>query len=166
MSFAALFLSLAAVQSPAGSAENVDQLVRCRAVAEAAARLACFDGVVDRIAVARRTGEMIVTDRAKVVERKRQRFGLANAPGEMFGGGTEDTSTEVRELETTVASVQPASAAGRFNLQLANGMVWQTIDSLPLAPRVGAAITLKPSLLGGYRAFIKGERPVLAKRLR
>ncbi len=160
-----LLLSAAIAQTPAASADSVDRLVTCRAVPDSSERLACFDRAVDRIAAARRSGEMIVLDRTKVVERKRKGFGLAQAPGDMFGGGPEDAETEVRTLTTTVAIVQPA-AYGRYNLQLGNGMVWQTLDLMPFAPRTGAAITLRKTPFGGFRAHIEGEKPVLAKRMR
>jgi hypothetical protein len=147
------------------SAGSVDALVRCRAVADAAERLGCFDRATDQIATARRSGEMIVLDRAKVVARKRGQFGLSQAPEQMFGGGPEDAATEVRTLTTTVAGVQPATY-GLYTLQLANGMVWQTVDTMPFAPRRNTSITLRKTPFGGYRAHIDGEKPVLAKRLR
>ena len=160
-------LPLLAVAAQAGTAPaaSVDQLATCRTIAAAAERLACFDRLADRITAARQSGALIVLDRAEVVKRKNARFGLAGAPGEMFGGGKEDTETQVRELVTTLAVVQPA-AYGRYNLQLANGMVWQTVDTLEYPPRVGAAITLKTTPFGGFRAYIAGEKPVLAKRVR
>ena len=165
MLIVALLLSTAITQDADGSAGTVDQLVTCRSLKVATERLTCFDRVADRITAARRSGEMIVLDRTRVVERKRSRFGLATGPSEMFGGGKDDTATEVRELTAALAVVQPA-AYGRYNLQLTNGMVWQTVDTLEYAPRVGAAITLKATPFGGYRAHIAGEKPVLAKRLR
>ncbi len=161
-----LMLPAAAVaQDRDGASRAIDELAGCRAIAAAADRLACFDRISDRIAGARRSGELIVVDRAKVVERKRARFGLASAPSEMFGGGPEDERTEVRELESTLRNVGVA-AYGRYNLELANGMVWQTVDTLQFPPRVGAPITLKVTPFGGYRAMIKGEKSVLAKRVR
>ena len=166
LSVALLLMTAAVPQDAGGSAESVDQLVACRSNDKPAERLACFDRVADRIKAARRSGEMIVLDRAKVIERKRSRFGLVTGPSEMFGGGSADTTTEVRELNATVAAVKPAAAYGRYDLQLTNGMIWQTVDTLEYAPRVGAAVTVKKTAFGGYRLQTAGDKSVLAKRLR
>lgn len=160
-----LLLAAAAAQAPTGSAESIDQLAGCRAIAGSAERLGCFDRLAERIVATRKSGEMIVLDRAKVIERKRARFGLSASPGEMLGGGPDEAGTEVRELTTTVTAVQSATY-GRFNLQLGNNTVWQTLETLEFQPRTGAAVTIKTTPFGGYRAYIKGEKPVLAKRVR
>lgn len=162
----ALLAAPAAVAQTGDAARTVDQLAECRAVLADAERLNCFDRLAERIAAARRSGDLLVLDRAKVVERKRRTFGLANPVGDVFGGGAEDRATQVTEVETTVQAVSPTANPGRWNMRLANGMVWQAVDSLPAPPRAGAPIKLKPALLGGYRASFGGARSFLVKRLR
>ncbi len=155
----------AAAQNAADPSRTVDQLGECRAIIADAERLSCFDRLAERIVIARRSGELLVLDRKKVVERKRAGFGLASTSGELFGGGEEDRATEVKELDTTIKVAAPAAAFGRWNLQLANGMVWQTVDTLSYPPKSGAPIKLKTASLGGFRASING-RSYLVKRLR
>lgn len=165
--FAALLLAApAAAQTAADASRTVDQLGQCRAVSADGERLACFDRLAERIVAARKSGDLLVLDRKQVVDRKRRAFGLANPTANVFGGGAEDEATEVTELDTTVQSAAATANPGRWNIQLANGMVWQSIDSLPVPPRSGAPIKLKTAILGGYRASINGGRSFLVKRVR
>lgn len=156
----------AATQGGADVSRTIDQLAECRAIGGDADRLRCFDRLAERIASARKSGELLVLDRTRVVERKRARFGLANPAGDVFGGGEADRATEVKELDTTIRVVKPASAYGRWNMELANGMVWQSVDTLSFGPKTGAPIKLRTASLGGYRASINGGRSFLIKRLR
>lgn len=162
----ALVVAHAAAAAQTDTTRTVDQLAECRAVTGDAERLACFDRLAERILAARKSGDLLVLDRKQVVERKRRTFGLTNPSGDVFGGGAEDKATEVSELETTVQSVAATAGVGRWNIQLANGMVWQSVDSLPVPPRAGTPIKLKTAILGGFRASLNGGRSFLVKRLR
>lgn len=155
----------APIQADADSSKTLDVLAGCQAITTDPARLACYDAAASQIDGARKSGRLLALDRGKVVERKRQRFGLADAAQNPLGGGEADRLTKVTEVQTTIASVKPSSYA-RFSLQLANGTVWETIEPLTLAPRPGTAITIKQSGFGGFKASIRGERPVLVKRQR
>ena len=107
--------------------------------------------------------DVLVVDRAAVVERKRARFGLG--ADTTFGGGAEDEATRVVTLETTVRSAQPA-LGGQWTMQLANGSTWQTLDPLRRVPQAGMAISVRRAPLGGYRASLAQGRSVLVKRVR
>lgn len=155
-----------AAQDAADVSRTVDRLTECRAISADADRLACFDRLAARIAAARTSGDLLVLDRRQVVERKRRSFGLANPTSEVFGGGEADRATEVTQLDTTIRAAKPAAAYGRWNLELANGSVWQTVDTLSFPPKVAAPITLKTATLGGFRASINKGRTFLVKRLR
>ncbi|WP_375402711.1 hypothetical protein [uncultured Sphingomonas sp.] len=161
----ALFAPIVA-QGSADVSRTVDRLTECRAIAADGDRLACFDRLAARIAAARTSGDLLVLDRRQVVERKRQRFGLANPPSDVFGGGEADRATEVSRLDTTIRMAKPAGPYGRWNLELANGSVWQSVDTLPFPPKASAPIALRTATLGGFRASIAGGRTFLVKRLR
>jgi hypothetical protein len=159
-----------ALGAPAGAQggsapATLDALAGCRKILADAARLACFDVAAARIDSARSAGDLLALDREEVIARKRRQFGLADAARQPLGGGEADRLTEVREVHTTITAVRPTSYA-RFAVQLANGMVWETIEPLSFAPAVGTAITIRQSGLGGFKASIAGERPVLVKRQR
>lgn len=157
---------IAAVAEPgADSSKTLDVLAECQAISADAARLACYDTAARQISSARKSGSLLALDRDKVIEQKRGHFGLADAGQNPLGGGEADRLTKVTEVQTTVVSVKPASY-GRFLLQLGNAMVWETIEPLTLAPRPGTPITIKQAGFGGFKATIRGERPVLVKRQR
>ncbi|MEG3160621.1 hypothetical protein U1763_08905 [Sphingomonas sp. LB2R24] len=158
-------LAQSGAQSGSDSSKTLDTLANCQVIAADAARLACFDSAAGQIASARKSGNLLALDRGKVIERKRQRFGLADAAQSPLGGGEADRLTKVTEVRTTIASVKPSSYA-RYSLQLANNTVWETIEPLTLQPRPGTAIVVKQSGFGGFRATIAGERPILVKRQR
>jgi hypothetical protein len=147
------------------SSRLMDALTDCRAVADPKARLACFDRATSAMVAARSTGEVLVVDRAKVVERKRERFGLATGSGDAFGGGAEDRATAVTRLDTTIAAARQVPG-GRWNMELADGSVWQTTEPVRRPPTKGVKIVVNRASLGGYRAAICGNRPILVKRLR
>lgn len=168
-----VLFAFAAMLFPAGTAfaadrpstsKLMDDLAACRGIAGAAERLACFDGAADKVVAARGKGELLVLDRGVVVERKKARFGLSLTDGNVFGGGAEDKATEVKEVETTVKDVADASY-GRYNIAMANGMVWQTTEPVSFPPKIGAPIKLSAGLLGAFKATIRGSN-VKVKRIR
>lgn len=163
---ALLLPTVATAQDGADVSRTVDRLTECRAITGASDRLACFDRLAERIVAARTSGDLLVLDRREVVARKRRSFGLPNPTGEVFGGGAADRATEVTELDTTIRAATAAKVYGRWNLELAGGSVWQTIDTLALPPRTNAPIKVRAASLGGFRATINGGRSVLVKRLR
>lgn len=145
-----------ATAQQAGSA-LIDDIQRCRDIRADTDRLACFDRASAALGVARGSGDVIVLDRKKVVEQRRRQFGLND--------GGSDSGVEVKELQSTIRAVVPSRVPLRFDFELANGSVWQTIDTVR-APRSGAPIKVTVAALGGYRASIDGGRSFLVKRIR
>ncbi|WP_322964643.1 hypothetical protein [Sphingomonas fuzhouensis] len=143
-----------------------DELQRCKTTPDDHARLACYDRAATTILASRAAGDLMVLDRKTVIARKQSRFGLAVPTGEMFGGGKADDATAVRQLDSSIRAVKAANAQGRWNMELANGSVWQTIDTLGFPPDAGDRIVLKEAPLGGYRASVAGGRSILVKRIR
>lgn len=155
----------ASAQSDKLGSKTLDDLVTCKAIAGDAVRLACFDRVSGRIIAARASGDLLALDREKVVENKRRAFGLARAGDNPLGGGAADRLTKVAEVATTITLVKPSSY-GRFLIQLANAMVWETIDPVTLPPHTGDPITIKKASFGGFRGAIGTSGPILMKRIR
>lgn len=163
---AVLVPSVAAAQRSDDRSRSVDEVTACRDIRGDAARLRCYDRAAETLAGARASGDILVLDRKTVVARKQQRFGLATPTSEMFGGGDADKATEVRQLDSKIVAIAPAKAYGRFDIQLANGSVWQTLEALSFPPKSGTMVTVKEAAMGGYRLSVAGERSVLTKRIR
>lgn len=162
---ATLSASPAAAQNKAQTSKVMDDLAACRAVAADAERLACFDRTAATLVAARTMGDLLVLDRERVVERKRARFGLALTDGAVFGGGIEDKATEVTEVNSTIREVADGPYS-RYNIALANNMVWQTTEPMRMAPKVGAEVKLTEGLLGAFKMKVAGRETVKVKRTR
>lgn len=161
----ALVAATPAMAQDGSASRRVADMIACRVIVDNAARLACFDKAAAATSVAQSSGELLVLDRKKVVANKRAQFGLTQPTAEILGGGA-DKATEVKQLDTTIRIAKPATSTGRWNMQLADGSVWQTIDPVPFPPETGASIIVRQATLGGYRATIAKGRSILVKRLR
>lgn len=148
--------------------EAYQRLIDCRAVADAAARLACYDQQVATIATQTAAGELVVTDRASMREARRGLFGfsLPNI-GKLFGGGgDEDKAEEIKEIDTTIASARNLGYNG-WRVTLADGSVWEQSDTTRLVfdPRAGNPIKIKQAAMGTYKANIDGQPAVRVRRV-
>lgn len=166
MAAAALSLAAPAIAQTDAATVQIKDMIGCRAVTDNTERLACFDRAAASIDAAQSKGELVVLDRRAVIARKQSRFGLPTVGTDLFGGSAADKATTFTQLDTTIRAAAQAASVGRWNLELADGSVWQTIDAPSLPPRAGAAITVRQASLGGYRATIARQRSILVKRLR
>ncbi len=138
---------------------TLDALAECRLIEADSARLACFDKSIATLETARSKGDLIVLDRAKVVERRRAQFGLGTVGDAGVGG------EQVSEVQTTITDFGKGSQYGRWHVQLANGQVWETIDPLRYTFKKGESVTIRATALGGFRGqFARQSSPV--KRIR
>ncbi len=166
LGLASLLFSVPAVAQDGRLANPLTDIARCRTIQPDAKRLACFDAAAVSVSVAERSGDILLINRKQVVADKRAGFGLPRFSTDVFGGGAADKATRVEQLDSTIRSAVASNSTGRWNLRLADGSEWQTIDAIPLPPKAGAAIVVKQASLGGYRATIGKGRSVLVKRLR
>ncbi|MBC3942826.1 hypothetical protein [Sphingomonas albertensis] len=166
LGLASLLFSVPAVAQDGRLANPLTDIARCRTIKPDAKRLACFDAAAVSVSIAERSGDILVIDRKQVVADKRAGFGLPRTPTDVFGGGAADKATRVDQLDSTIRSAVPSNSFGRWNLRLADGSEWQTIDAIPVPPKTGTAIVVRQASLGGYRATIGKGRSVLVKRLR
>ena len=161
---AALSLAAGPAQAqPQQRAEMLERLTACRAVADNAARLACYDAAAAALDSAERQGELVVIDRAAVNETRRQLFGfeLPTLP-RLFNG---DESDEITSIETTL---ERASMMGenRWVFRLADGSVWRQIDSEPVRfqNRAGQPVRVRRASLGSFLLTVDGSRAVRVRR--
>ena len=125
-------------------------LVACRDVAEAGARLDCYDKATAEIERARSAKELVLMDKASIRKTKRSLFGfsLPNLP--FFGDGDgEGNSKEAEELQTSFASLR-SLGYGKWQFTVPEGGTWQTTEALNAQPKIGQEIVLKKGVAGGY----------------
>ena len=174
--FVALLLGLAAAahaqrrgEPSAGQQrpELFEALVRCRAVAEDAARLRCFDAAAAALEQAAARRDVVVVDRAQIRESRRRLFGLTLPRLPVFGGGSdrEEEEEEVRTLEGVIASARQ-NDLGQWHIRLREGGLWVQTDNnqLALMPRVGQNVVINRGALGSYMMRVNRQPGIRVRR--
>lgn len=146
-----------AADEPPKRPEVFDRLVACRAIADSAARLACFDAQVAKLDEAAAKNEVVVVDRAEVRKARRGLFGLTLPDlGSLFKG--DGDKEEVTEIESTIRQVSQ-NQSGKYVFVLADGARWAQTDTVAMRiPKPGMAIKIRKATMGSYIANV-AERP-------
>ena len=147
---------------PSGRPAQIQELYACRDIADASARLACFDREVGELATADQAREITFTDRETAKKARRGLFGFSFPKLGGIFGGDED---EVKEIETTIRSVS-MDQSGKYTLAMADEAVWVQIDTtrLPRQPKPGQKVKIQVATMGSYFATIDGGRTIRVKR--
>lgn len=149
-----------------------DRLMRgfaqCRAIADPAQRLDCFDKAASALEQGVKTKDIRIVDRSDVRKARRSLFGFTLPKLNLFGNDDEDRAEEEKfaEINTTVAAARPA-ANGRVEITLADGSdaVWQTTEAVMFPPKPGDKIRIRKGAIGSY--FITfGGKAVRGMRVR
>ncbi|HEX6376887.1 MAG TPA: hypothetical protein VFZ91_14340 [Allosphingosinicella sp.] len=143
--------------------EAFEALVRCRALADDAARLKCFDAAAATLQQAAENRDLVVVDRKQIREANRGLFGLDLPDVNPFGGGGGEE--EIKSIESVVRSaVQDGD--GRWVVTLEDGSTWAQTDSYPLAvnPKRGHKVKVVKASMGSYMMRVNGQPGVRAKR--
>jgi len=153
---------------PAPRAELFEALVRCRSIADAAARLQCFDTAAANLEQAAARREVVVVDRTQIREGRRRLFGLALPRIPFFGGGDESEDADrIDRVETTIASASQ-NGLGQWVVVMQDGSVWQQTDNnmIALEPRRGQTVVIVRAALGSFMMRIQNQPGVRARRIR
>ena len=142
-----------------------EELVKCRAVADQAARLQCYDRAAAALEAAADRRDILLVDRNQVRQTKRSLFGLDIPDFNIFGGGGEEEAEEIKSIESVVASALQDSQ-GRWIVKLQEGGTWTQTDNAPLAlrPRPGQKVRVNRGALGSYMMSVNGQPAVRVKR--
>lgn len=145
-----------------GTPNQVDRLMKCRAIAAADQRLACFDKESAAMGAAISSKDLVFVDKEKARAAKRSLFGFSIPNfGGLFGGGDE----EIDQIESTVKSTGH-NADGGWIITLADGSTWSQTDDWPgLDPRPGKKVIVKRAALGSFRLSIVGQNGIKVKRI-
>ena len=141
-----------------------EALVACRAIADDAARLACFDTAAAGLQEAADRRDLVVVDREQVRKTKRSLFGLDIPNLNPFSGGP-DEEDEIESIESKVASAL-RHGNGRWTVVLDDGSSWIQTDDKPLAlgPRKGQKIVVNKAAMGSYMMRVNGQPGIRVKR--
>ncbi len=156
----------AAAKEAPGSNARLDALRSCRAIADAAARTACYDRATDDLLAASERRQIVILDKSEVRSARRGLFGFA-LPRIPFldNASTKEEAAEISRLTTKISSVR-RTEYGKFRFRLDDGALWETVESSSdlTEMRSGETITLVRGMFGAY--FLeKGRTRVQARRL-
>jgi hypothetical protein len=153
---------LAAAEPPRPAA--LDALTACRAVADDAARLACYDRAAGALAASVEKKEVVVIDQQEVRKTRRSLFGFSLPKLTLFNDDDEardgrPEKSEFAEIESKVTSLRKLRT-GHYSFTIEDGAVWQTTEYGSILPKVGDTVTIKKGTLGGYFIIFQGSRAV------
>jgi hypothetical protein len=154
----------AQAKSPeSGKSAQVQKLLSCRALTEAAERLACFDRESQAIEGAIARKDLVFIDRERATATKKALFGFSIPSFGGLFGGDED---EVKQIEGEIASVR-RSPDGGITVQLVDKSVWMQVDDamLGVAPRKGDKVAVKRGTLGSFWLTVNGRQGFKVKRV-
>ncbi|RZJ93749.1 MAG: hypothetical protein EON88_13935 [Brevundimonas sp.] len=137
-------------------------LVRCRATADDAARLACYDAAVTAFETARAQGEVVVLSRSEVAETQRRSFGFdLNVLNPFNSDGQPE---ELASVDGTLARAR--QAGGKWTVVLQDGSTWKQLDNATpyFRTAVGTPVTIRRATLGSYLMSIGGAAPLRVRR--
>ena len=141
-------------------------MVKCRQIADSAARLACFDTQVAKLEQATSNGDLVLADRESVRQTKRGLFGFSILGGGLLGESDDKNAEQIAEIDTTISSARQFGY-GAWRITLADGSVWEQVDDAKLLfdPRSGSKVHIYKGLMGTYRANIDGQRALKMRRV-
>lgn len=149
--------------------QTFEALVRCRAITDDAARLACFDSAAAALQAAQERRDVVVVDRQQVREGRRRLFGLALPRIPIFGGGDDDDQDEdqVRTVEGVVSGASQ-DGLGHWVVTLQDGAVWAQVDNNTLAmrPRPGHRVVINRAALGSFMMRVNNQPGIRVRRSR
>ena len=149
----------AAAQTKAAAFQAV---LDCRAVADGAQRLACYDAAAAKMGEAETRGDIVVIDRAQASAAHRDAFGL-HVPSLSFVTRALKPE-EVDRVDGVVESAR-ADINGRWTLALQGGAVWRQISGdLDRPPKAGSKVAIRKGTLGSYLMNVDGQPSIKVHR--
>jgi hypothetical protein len=139
----------------------VAEVTGCRSIADAAARLSCFDRSVAALAAAETRQDVVVMDRQQVRDARKSLFGIGLPDLNLFAG-----SDDIDHIDATIADTQ-VDGSGHWTFRMADGARWVQTDDYPIArrPRANDKVVIRRAALGSFRLSVAGQPAVKAHRV-
>lgn len=155
------------LSAPATAADDqpaaVKALDACRAIADNAQRLACYDQAAGSLLQSVERKETVVLDKQAVTKTKRSLFGFS-LPRLPFFGNDKDEKEEFTQIEEPMKTVR-SIGLGRFRFTLDDGATWETTEGINAFPKPGQKVLIKKGLMGSYFIRFEGNRSVKGMRV-
>jgi len=162
---AGLLLAATAAQAaePPGRTAVLQRLLDCRTVADAAARLTCYDAAAGAMDQAEAKGDIVVVDREQARTVRRQGFGFNLPSLSLFDRG--EKPQEIDRVQLKIAEARQ-DGNGKWTIALEGGQVWRQIDTgdFSVRPKPGMTAIIRRATLGSYLVSIGGRAGVRMHR--
>ena len=159
---ALIFGATGVVAQPAD--EALGGLSDCAALAEPAAKSACYDAAYAALDQQVRSGEISIVRRKEAQAAQRGAFGF-NLPSQSL---FERAAGDEGPLESIVSEVGKAhrDPLDRWVVELRDGGVWRQLDNEAISPppRAGTRVEIRRAALGSFIMKVGSARGVRAKR--
>ncbi|MBK6412016.1 hypothetical protein [Sphingopyxis sp.] len=145
---------------------QIQQLYDCRAIPDAAARLACFDRQVAALEQAQTANDITFFDRNSAQKARRGLFGFTLRDLPFFGGGDDDRE-KMSRLESTIKWAR-REGFNKMRFEIEDGAIWLQTDQtdLPRDPKAGEKVVITPGAVGSYFAEIGSLKRIRVRRER
>ncbi|HEX7884609.1 MAG TPA: hypothetical protein VF474_01410 [Phenylobacterium sp.] len=145
-----------------GRAQPFEAVLACRKLADATARLACFDGATREMETAEASGEIVVIGKAQAASASREAFGLHVPSLSVLTRAL--SPAEASRYEGVVRGVR-TNPSGRSIMSLEDGAVWRQIDGFfTRPPRPGSKVSIRKGALGSFLMNVDGQAAVKVHR--
>jgi hypothetical protein len=139
------------------------KLVDCRAITDAAQRLACYDSSVAQIDEAESKSEVVIVDKSQVRKARKSLFGFSLPKIGLFGGD-DDKADEADTLESTLKSAR-LLGNGKWFFVLEDGAKWVQIDDKSIRDaKPGNSIKIRRAAMGSFLANVNGQVAIRVRR--
>ncbi len=143
------------------------KLVDCRQIAEASARLACYDAQVAALDAAETRQDVVVVDREGVKKAQRSLFGLTLPRIALFGNDKDDDG-EKEDSSRIEAKIKSAfqSRDGRWTIIIDDGAKWVQTDERGLRSpaKPGQTVKIRRAAMGTFFANVDGQIAIRVRR--
>lgn len=156
--------------APARAADEPPAAIRalgaCRAIADNAQRLACYDKEAGALVQSVERQETVVLDKQEVRKTKRSLFGFSLPKLPFFGGDKDPDKDqpEFTQIETPIKTVRNIGY-GKFRFTVDDGALWETTEGINAFPKEGQKVLIKKGLMGSYFIKFEGARSVKGRRV-
>jgi hypothetical protein len=146
-------------------APEVQAVIDCRAIDDAAKRLACYDQTVAKMSAAEANGDLVTINREQRRAARRQAFGLPLPSLAFLDRG--EKPDEVDKIEVKIASASQGGVDAKWTIVLDDGAIWRQIDSNELhrAPHAGSTAVIRRAMLGSFFMNIDGQQAIRVHRV-
>lgn len=143
--------------------DRLGDLRKCSAIAEDAARLACFDTAVASVIAQQDSGEITVVEKEDIETTRRSLFGFSLPKIGLFGS-SDDKADEI--LQSRITGLRRVRN-DYWEITIEEGSVWRAANTpRRFKPQVGDPVELEAAAMGSFWFRVDGSHGVKARRIR